>query len=82
MMKASTIFFIWLPLWWLTFFMILPIGVERHGEECKGYAAGAPAKANLKKKILWNTLFSGVIMAIIVIVTDLKIVNWHEMFAQ
>ena len=82
MMKASTIFFIWLPLWWLTLFMILPIGVQRNEEDGKGFDAGAPARANLKKKILWNTIFSGVIMAIIVIVTDLKIVNWHALFAQ
>ena len=82
MMKLSTVFFIYLPLWWLTFFMILPIGVERNAEDGKGYDAGAPAKADIGKKILWNTVFSGVIMAIIVIVTDLKIVNWRALFQQ
>ncbi|MBU6474385.1 MAG: DUF1467 family protein [Alphaproteobacteria bacterium] len=81
-MKSSTIFFIWLLIWWVTFFMILPVGVRRNEEEGKGFDAGAPARANLKKKILWNTVFSGVIMAIIVIVTDLKIVNWRALFQQ
>lgn len=43
--------------WWLSFFCVLPIGVqgqfEGDGEVIEGTEEGAPKKPMLKKKILW-----------------------------
>lgn len=72
--------FIYLLIWWVTLFMILPIGVERHEESGKGYDAGAPKFANLKKKLVWNTAVSAVILAVIWVLVKLDIIRWREWF--
>lgn len=72
--------FIYLLIWWVTLFMILPIGVERHEESGKGYDAGAPKFANLKKKLVWNTAVSAVILAVIWVLVELEIIRWREWF--
>lgn len=72
--------FIYLLIWWVTLFMILPIGVERHEESGKGYDAGAPKFANLKKKLVWNTAVSAVILAVIWVLVELEIIRWRDWF--
>ena len=46
--------------WWLSFFCVLPIGVqgqyEDGGEVTEGTEAGAPKEPMLKKKALWATI--------------------------
>ena len=43
--------------WWLSFFCVLPIGVqgqfENNGEVIEGSEEGAPKEPMLKKKVLW-----------------------------
>lgn len=73
-------FFIYLLIWWVMLFTILPIGVERHDEHGKGFDAGAPKIANLKKKLIWNTVVSAVILAVIWVLVELDIIRWREWF--
>ena len=48
---------IYVLLWWLSFFVMLPIGARSAGEAGEGVApghdAGAPLTPNLGKKALW-----------------------------
>jgi predicted secreted protein len=43
--------------WWLSFFCVLPIGVqgqfEDNGEVIEGSEEGAPKQPMLKKKVVW-----------------------------
>ncbi|MEL7540648.1 MAG: DUF1467 family protein [Pseudomonadota bacterium] len=45
--------------WWLSFFCVLPIGVqsqyEQDGDVAEGTEEGAPKEPMLKKKALWAT---------------------------
>lgn len=45
--------------WWLSFFCVLPIGVqsqyEQDGDVIEGTEEGAPKEPMLKKKALWAT---------------------------
>ncbi|SDD20092.1 Predicted secreted protein [Paracoccus isoporae] len=53
-------------LWFLTLFLLLPIGLvsqEEAGEVVPGTHAGAPARSGLKKKALWATVVSAVLWA-------------------
>jgi predicted secreted protein len=43
-------------LWWVIFFMVLPIGVERDPKPQNGNDPGAPVKTHLKKKVLITSL--------------------------
>ena len=51
-------------LWWVIFFMMLPIGVERDRAPQKGNDPGAPVKANLKKKVIITTLVALILWAV------------------
>ena len=42
-------------LWWLVFFMTLPIGVRRDENPEEGHDPGAPRTANIGKKMLIAT---------------------------
>lgn len=58
--------------WWLVFFMILPIGVvtqdESGEEQVKGSVSSAPSKPRLRKKVLWAALVTAVVWVIIEII--------------
>lgn len=48
-------------IWWLVFFTILPWGIRRAGAEEEGHDAGAPANPALLRKALVTTVISGVL---------------------
>ena len=54
--------------WWLSFFCVLPIGVqgqfEDDGEVIEGTEEGAPKEPMLKKKAIWATIGAVVLTAI------------------
>ena len=53
--------------WWLSFFVVLPIGVRgqyEDGEIPEGTEEGAPAEPMLKKKILWASIGAVILTAI------------------
>ena len=79
-MTLFNAFFIYLLIWWTMLFTVLPLGVTRHGEEGKGYDAGAPAKPNLVKKLILNTAVSAVILAVIEVLVVTGVINWHALF--
>lgn len=54
--------------WWLSFFCVLPIGVqgqfENDGQVVDGTDEGAPKEPMLKKKAIWAT-FGAVVLTVI-----------------
>ena len=79
-MNILTAFFIYLLVWWVVIFTMLPLGIERHDEQGKGFDAGAPKFANIKKKMIHTTIISAVIVALIWLLVDLGIIRWTEWF--
>lgn len=49
---AAALFFI---IWWLCFFIVLPIGVQS-AEGGAGHDTGAPEKPDLARKAVWATI--------------------------
>lgn len=72
--------FIYVLIWWVTLFTVLPLGVERHTEKGKGYDAGAPKHHNLKKKLVLNSAIAAVILGIIEILVLLEVIQWDKWF--
>ncbi|WP_374592796.1 DUF1467 family protein [Sphingosinicella sp.] len=66
-MGWGSILAIYLLIWTVTLFAVLPFGVrtsEEAGEDkVKGQADSAPVRPMLAKKMLWTTLISAVLMA-------------------
>jgi predicted secreted protein len=56
---------VFILIWWLVFFMTLPWGVRRAGEEARGHDAGAPVNPRLWTKAGIATGISAVIFALV-----------------
>ena len=81
-MSFITAVFIYFLIWWVMLFTVLPLGIERHGEQGKGFDPGAPRIPHLKKKMILNTIISAVILAILVILVEIGVINWTAWFEQ
>ena len=57
-------FFVYVVLWWLVLFAVLPFGVQRQENPEPGHDPGAPAVTHLKKKLIATTLITLVIWGI------------------
>lgn len=57
---------VYVIIWWLTLFVILPLGIESQvekGKVTRGSERGAPAKPVMLKKVVLTTLVSAIIFA-------------------
>ena len=62
-MTWVTALLVYLILWWLVFFAVLPWGIRRNQDEDAGHDAGAPINPALWRKAAATTLVSAVIFA-------------------
>lgn len=79
-MSFLTAVFIYFLIWWLMLFTVLPLGVEKHDEQGKGYDAGAPKNAHFKKKVILNSVISFVIVLTMYILVEIGVIRWTEWF--
>ncbi len=64
-MAVATAIAIYVLIWWIMLFAVLPWGVRAQGEEgVPGTDPGAPTVPRLKAKLIWTTIASGVVWAI------------------
>ncbi len=50
-------------IWWPVFFCVLPVGMRQpeEGERVPGAMPGAPARPDLKRKLLWTTVLAALL---------------------
>lgn len=68
-MSITALIVVYVMLWFLTLFVVLPIKLVTQGDEGQvtpGTHAGAPANLNLKKRIQITTFVAAIIWAIVV----------------
>lgn len=56
---------VFIVIWWLVFFLSLPIGIDRHREVGDGGDPGAPANPRLWLKAKITTVVTAVVFAIV-----------------
>ncbi len=56
---------VFLVIWWIILFMVLPFGVHIEENPEKGLATSAPKNPNLKKKFLVTTILTAIIWLMI-----------------
>ena len=64
----STGFAIYFVIWWIALFLTLPFGVRSQHEDGEGPAGtdpGAPIASQMGKKLIWTTVLSAVIFAVL-----------------
>jgi predicted secreted protein len=68
-MAVATAIAIYFLIWWIMLFAVLPWGVRAQGEEgAPGTDPGAPTVPQLKAKLIWTTIASGVVWAICAVI--------------
>ena len=66
-MAWTTGFAIYFVAWWVLLFIVLPFGVrsqDEDGEVVPGTDPGAPVMPLLVKKLVWNTIITGVVCGV------------------
>jgi len=69
---------VFVMVWWVCFFAVLPIGVRgqfEDGEPTPGTEEGAPAHPMLLKKVVWAMIGAVILTAIAALVVPLLLAN-------
>lgn len=67
-MGLFSAFVVFILVWWVTLFTVLPLGVRGQAEEgdiAKGTEPGAPVESQMKRKLILTTIISIVAWAVI-----------------
>ncbi len=72
---------VYIILWWLTLFMVLPFGINREADapEVEGQAYGAPKRPRLLLKFAVTTVIASVLWVGVYFVVDAGLISFREM---
>ena len=73
---------IYVIIWWIIFFSVLPIGIQSNKEAFKekigGMDPGAPKNPKIGKKFLITTFITTLIFAVIYYLVQIELLNLRE----
>jgi len=75
-------FVIWLILWWLILFIILPIGIRGQAEEgdiVEGSEPGAPHKLDMKRKFIQTTIVASILWVLACGIILSGVISWETL---
>lgn len=81
-MSLATAIAIYFIIWWLTLFVILPFGIrsqQESGAVSEGTDPGAPVAARVWIRLIWTTIVSGAVFAVIALVYIKRWVTLDDM---
>ena len=76
---------VFIILWWLILFMILPRNInsqQEKGRIIEGTDPGAPSNPNIFKKLVLTTAIASLLFAIIFVLTYFNILNIREILSK
>jgi predicted secreted protein len=77
-MGLTFYFFVYLVIWWVVLFAVLPWGVRSHHEEGievpGGGEPGSPVNPNLVKKFITTTWVSAIVLAVVFVVLHFHLI--------
>ncbi|MBI3515238.1 MAG: DUF1467 family protein [Proteobacteria bacterium] len=65
-------------LWCIVLFAVLPWGIRPADPSDLGYAAGAPANPQLRKKLVWTTLITAALWLVIFLVVQADVISFRD----
>ena len=81
-MSATGLAIIYIIIWWVVFFIILPIDVNRHKSiKIDGEDAGSPENPKMPKKFIYCTGITTVIFMIIYLLIKHDILNLRSIIS-
>ncbi len=73
---------VYVLIWWIIFFSVLPVGIqsnkEKFKEKIEGVDPGAPINPKIGKKFLITTLIASIIFIVIYYLVELNLLNLRE----
>lgn len=81
-MSPFSIFVVYLLIWWVTLFAVLPFGIRGQAEEndiVHGSDPGAPTTINMKRKAWITTGIATVIWGIVCGIIITGVVTWDDL---
>jgi len=73
---------VYVLIWWIIFFSVLPIGIqsnkEKFKEKIEGVDPGAPNNPKIVKKFLITTIITSIIFIVIYYLVEFKLLNLRE----
>ena len=73
---------VYVIIWWIIFFSILPVGIQSNKEPFKekieGIDPGAPKNAKIAKKFFFTTIITSLIFAVIYYLVKADFLNIRE----
>lgn len=80
-MNWVTGLFIYVMIWWVTIFMVLPWGVRTAQNPESGHATSAPLRALIGRKFLANSALAGVLWLILYVLIDQEIITLDQIIS-
>lgn len=83
-MSPFSLFVTYLLIWWMTLFVILPMGIRgqaESGDVIKGSEPGAPVDANIKIKFKQTTILATIIWVVVNTIIWSGVFNWDQIAA-
>lgn len=74
--------FIYVMVFWVVIFCVLPFGVRREENPQSGNDHGAPSNANIKKKMLYTALISFIIVGTYFFLKEKGIIDVNSLLAE
>ena len=73
---------VYVLIWWMIFFSVLPVGIqsnkERYKEKIGGIDPGAPNNPKIGKKFLITTIITSIIFIVIYYLVQFDLLNLRE----
>tara|TARA_B100000575_G_scaffold287555_1_gene286095 strand:- start:950 stop:1204 length:255 start_codon:yes stop_codon:yes gene_type:complete len=73
---------VYVLIWWIIFFSILPVGIQSNKdtfkEKIEGIDPGAPKNPKIAKKFLITTIITSIIFIVIYYLVKLNLLNLRE----
>ena len=78
-MNAVSAIVVFIVIWWLVLFMVLPFGVRRTESPEVGHDPGAPAKPMIWRKAAATTAISVVLFAIVYVIAEFELISLRDL---
>ncbi len=73
---------VYVLIWWIIFFSVLPVGIQSNKEEFKerieGVDPGAPKNPKIAKKFLITTIITSIIFIVIYYLVEFDLLNLRK----
>ena len=81
-MSATGLAIIFIIIWWVVFFAMLPVGIKSNppqiDKKLEGFDSGAPKNPEIGKKFLFTTLITSIIFMGIYYMVSINYLNLRE----